>query len=87
MRVKSRIVASAGCLLPLLFLACGPSKPAAVEQAPVVTAFSEGSGPAGQVRHAQERRARTDLEQCRRMRQQGVYARERRFPCEEFLGE
>lgn len=83
--LASRIVASAGLLLPLLF-ACGPSQPAA-DQAPVVTAFSDASTPAGQARHAQETRARTDLEQCRKIREQGVYARERRFPCESFLGE
>jgi hypothetical protein len=85
MRTRSGIVASAGLLLPLL-LACGPSQPA-IDQAPVVTAFSDASTPAGQARHAQEQKARSDLEQCRKMRDQGVYNRERRFPCESFLGE
>jgi hypothetical protein len=85
MRASSRIVASACLLLPLL-VACGPSRPA-LDQAPVVTAFSEGTTAAGQARHAQEQKARSDLEQCRKVRQQGVYAHERSFPCESFLGE
>jgi hypothetical protein len=84
MRSISRIVASSILLLPLL--SCGPSQPA-TDQAPVVASFSEGTSAAGQARHAQEAKARTDLEECRKMRQQGVYPRERHFPCEGFLGD
>ena len=83
--MRSRTIVSAVVLLPLLF-ACGPSKQPP-DKAPVVTQFSEGTGAAGQARHAQEQKARTDLEECRKVRQQGVYARERRFPCEAFLGD
>ncbi|HEX8906851.1 MAG TPA: hypothetical protein VF771_18520 [Longimicrobiaceae bacterium] len=86
MRVVSRTVLSIGLLLPLLATACGKPDPRP-DDLPVVTAFSDGTSPAGQARHAQEAKARADLEQCRKTRQQGVYARERRFPCESFLGE
>ncbi|WP_325307368.1 hypothetical protein [Longimicrobium sp.] len=79
------ILAAAVLALPLV-LACGPNAPA-TDQAPVVTAFQEGTSPGAQARHAQEQKARADLEQCRKLREQGVYARERRFPCEGFLGE
>jgi hypothetical protein len=82
---STRSIFAAVLAFPLV-LACAPAEPA-TDQAPVVTAFQEGTSPAAQARHAQAAKARTDLEQCRKLREQGVYARERRFPCEGFLGE
>lgn len=80
------MAATAGWFLVPFLFACGGAK-APQDQSPVVTQFSEASSPAGQARHAQEQRARADMDQCRASREQGVYARERRFPCEAFLGE
>jgi hypothetical protein len=85
MRSTGRIIAATVVALPLL-LACG-TRETQFEKEPVVTAFQDGTSPAAQARHAQEIKARADLEQCRATRQQGVYPRERRFPCEAFLGE
>ena len=85
MRASSRIAASAVLLLPLL-AACGGAKPEA-QQASVATAFSDQSAPAAETRPAQEPKARADLEECRKQRQQGGDARARNFPCEAFLGE
>ncbi|MBV9110337.1 MAG: hypothetical protein JO306_13075 [Gemmatimonadetes bacterium] len=86
MRARSRIAAPAGLFLVPFLFACGAAK-APPDQSPVVTQFTEASSPSGQARHAQEAKSRADMEQCRSSREQGVYARERRFPCEAFLGE
>ena len=85
MRASSRIAVSAVLLLPLLAACAGP-KPGA-RQASVATAFTDGNSTAGQARPAREAKARTDVEDCRKQRQQGAGARERSFPCEAFLGE
>lgn len=82
--LASRGAVAVGLVLPVLF-ACAP--PQNEEQSPVVAAFSQGTGAAAHLRHAQARKARTDLQECRAARQQGVYPRERAFPCEAFPGE
>lgn len=82
--LRGAVAVGVGVSLPVLFACAAPPRD---ERPPVVTAFSEGTSPSAQARHAQEHRARTDLEECRTLRQQGVYPRERNFPCEAFLGE
>jgi hypothetical protein len=85
MRVsRGAVVAGVGLVLPVLFACASPPD---AEPPPVVTAFSEKTGTAAQTLRVRERRTRTDLEACRAARQQGVYPRERSFPCEAFLGE
>ncbi|HEX6747512.1 MAG TPA: hypothetical protein VF092_09515 [Longimicrobium sp.] len=85
MRASSRIAASVVLLLPLL-TACGGSQPEA-QQASVATAFTDQNAPAGEARPAQESKPRTDIDECRKQRQQGADSRARNFPCEAFLGE
>jgi hypothetical protein len=85
MRVSRGAVAvEIGLVLPVLFACASPPN---AEQPPVVTAFSEGTGAGSHAFRAGVRTTRTDLEECRTARQQGVYPRERSFPCEAFLGE
>ena len=86
MRVsRGTVVAGVGLVLPVLFACASPPQ---AEQPPMVTAFSEGTGAGAQALHpGAGQKARTDLEACRAARQQGVYPRERSFPCEAFLGE
>jgi hypothetical protein len=82
---RGAVAVGVGLVLPVLF-ACAP--PPGGEPPPVVvTAFTEGTGAGAQARNPGGQKARTDLEECRRARQQGVYPRERSFPCEAFLGE
>ena len=79
------VAVGVGLVLPVLFACASPPQ---AEQPPMVTAFSEGTGPGAQALHpGGGRKVRTDLEECRSARQQGVYPRERSFPCEAFLGE
>ena len=80
---RGAVAVGVGLVLPVLFACAPPGE----EPPPVVTAFSEGTGPGAQARHARTRQARTEMEECRTARQQGVYPRERAFPCEAFLGE
>jgi hypothetical protein len=82
---RGAVAVGVGLVLPVLFACASPPEAA---QPPMVTAFTEGTGagalaldPGG------GSKARSDLEACRRLRQQGVYPRERSFPCEAFLGE
>jgi hypothetical protein len=81
---------AAGFLLLAGVFACGPSvrvdKQASAGE-PVVTEFTDNASPAIQASNANQEQGLRDLELCRRMRSQGVYARERRFPCEAFLGQ
>ena len=83
MRV-SRRMAGLAVLLPLVAACASPPRD---DTPPVVTAFSDGTSPGAQARHAQETRGRRDLVECRDNRDRGVYPRERAFPCEAFLGE
>jgi hypothetical protein len=78
------VAAGSAMVLPILF-ACGPAPEP--DRAPVVAQFTEGSSGASQARHAVDAKGRRNLDECRVARAQGVYPRERRFPCEAFLGE
>ncbi|SOD04255.1 hypothetical protein SAMN05216486_1363 [bacterium JGI 053] len=82
---RGAVAVGIGLVLPVLFACASP--PRDEQQQPVVAAFVEGTGAGAQARHPGRQKARTDLEACRRARQQGVYPRERSFPCEAFLGE
>lgn len=86
MRASRRAV-RIGAGMVMAMAACASPPREREQAAPIVTAFSEGTSAGAQARRAQARAVRTDLEECRRMRQQGVYPRERNFPCEAFLGE
>ena len=79
----SRGAVAVGLVMPVLF-AC--SSPPHADDEPFVTAFTESTD-AGQALRAAPGKARADLDECRSARQQGVYPRERNFPCEAFLGE
>lgn len=81
---RGAVVVGVGLVLSVLF---GCASPPQEELPPVVTAFSEGTGAGAQALHPGRQTVRTDLEECRSARQQGVYPRERSFPCEAFLGE
>jgi len=81
---RSAVAVGVGVVLAVLFACANPPQE---EQPPMVTAFVEGTGAGAQALHPGAAKARTDLEECRRIRQQGVYPRERNFPCEAFLGE
>ena len=81
---RGAVAVGIGLVLPVLFACATPPQE---EQQPVVTAFIEGTGAGAQARHPGGQKARTDLEECRRVRQESVYPRERSFPCEAFLGE
>ena len=83
---RGAVAVGIGLVLPVLF-AC--QSPPSDEPPPIVTAFVEGTGAGAQALHpgANANKARTDLEECRRVRQESVYPRERSFPCEAFLGE
>ena len=83
----SRGAVRIGAGMVLALAACASPSKEREQAPPIVTAFSEGTGAGANPRHAQARKGRADLEECRRMRQQGVYPRERSFPCEAFLGE
>src|SRR5687768_13975914 len=82
---RGAVAVGVGLVLPVLFACVAPPKDA--EPPPVVTAFSEGTGAGAQALYARRRTGRPDLEECRAARQQGVYPRERSFPCEAFLGD
>jgi hypothetical protein len=78
------VAAGTAMVLPMLF-ACGPAREP--DQAPVVAQFTEGSSAASQAHRAVDDKGHRNLDECRAARAQGVYPRERRFPCEAFLGE
>jgi hypothetical protein len=81
---RGAVAVGVGLVLQVLVACAAPPQE---EQPPVVTAFRQETSGSAQAGHAQAPKARTDLEECRQARQQGVYPRERNFPCEAFLGE